>query len=211
MRLPASHCVVFVAACLFLASCKHNPRAYSRYTADQKSTNAQLLIKSVDIVEQNPSSAPSKKLEEWKDSGDPKHSKLPVFDVVVRLQNTSDSSIQDADFIAVTTFDFVVAPTYLFQGDVAQILRNGDWGRLVSVDDVKIETVPYVKSSESVELRIKGFNLSDLLASYNGQDHTLWPWGLRVNVHVINREMRRVALGQTTLRIIPTDSRLRAK
>ena len=114
-------------------------------------------------------------------------------------------------FIAVTTFDFVVAPTYLFQGDVAQIFRNGDWGRLVSVDDVKMETVPYVKSSESVELRIKGFNLSDLLASYNGQDHTLWPWGLRVNVHVINREMRRVALGQTTLRIIPTDSRLRAK
>jgi hypothetical protein len=50
-----------------------------------------------------------------------------------------------------------------------------------------------------------------MLAEYNGQDHTLWPWGLKVNVHVVNREMKRVALGQTTLRIIPADGRLRAK
>jgi len=80
-----------------------------------------------------------------------------------------------------------------------------DWS---SVDDVKMATVPFVKSSEIAELRIKSFNLGDLLAEYNGQDHTLWPWGLRVNVHVMDRQMNRVVLGQSSLRIIPADKRL---
>jgi len=130
---------------------------------------------------------------------------------VVVLQNISASSVQDVDFIALTTIDFVVAPTYLYQGDVRKILQNGNWSRLVSVDDVKMETVPYVKPGDEAELRIKGFNLGNLIASYNGQDGTLWPWGLRVNIHVMNREMSRVAVGQATLRMIPADSRFRAK
>lgn len=214
MRMRASHWAIFLAACLFMASCEQDRRVYSRETelssANKKSP---LAIKSVELVEQDLSlaSSTSKKLEEWKDSGDPKLSKLPVFEVVVMLQNISDSSVQDADFIALTTIDFVISPTYLYQGDVRKILQNGNWGRLGSVSDVKMETVPYVKPGEGVEVRIKGFNLSDLPLAYNGQDHTLWPWALRVNVHVMNREMRRVAFGQATLRMIPADNRLRAK
>lgn len=208
MGIRASHLVLFLAVCSFVAVCEQDPRPSSQST-DQKS---RVTIKSVDIVEQDlSSSATSKKLEEWKDSGDPKLSKLPVFDVVVMLQNLQDSSVQDADFIALTTIEFVIAPTYLYQGDVRKILQNGSWGRLTSVNDVKMETVPYLKSGEGAEMRIKGFNLSDLPARYNGQDDTLWPWGLRVNVHIINREMRRVASGQATLRMIPSDHRLRAR
>lgn len=205
MRMRVTHCAVVLSACLFVASCEQNPQAFSRKTSDQQPTTSQLLIKSVDIM------ASSKKLEEWKDFGGPNQSRLPVFDVVVMGQNRSDSSIQDADLIALTTIEFVIAPTYLHQGDVNKILKDASWSRLVAVNDVKMETVPYVKPGEDLELRITGFNLSDLLAAYKGQDDTLWPWALKVSVHFLNREMRRVALGQTTLRMIPADSRLRAK
>ena len=200
MRARASHWAIVVIACSFVTACEQNPRAYS-HSADQKST---ITIQSVEIFQQDLS--PSK-FEEWKDTGS---SRLPVFDVLMRLQNISPSSVQEADFIALTTMDFVIAPTYLYQGDATKILKNGNWSRLISVDDVKMETVPYVQSGEVVELRIRGFNLNKLLEDYNGQDHTLWPWGLRVNVHVINREMSRIAFGQATLRMIPSDNRLPA-
>ena len=76
-------------------------------------------------------------------------------------------------------------------------------------NDVKLQTVPYVKAAESVELKITGFNLSDLLAGYNGEDDTLWPLGLKVDV--MNHQMSRVALGQATLKIIPAYGRLPRK
>ena len=212
MYIKPRQWAIFLVACSFVASCArdHRARGTDLSSTEQKSAP---IIKSVEIVEQDVAlaSATSKKLEEWKDSGDPKLSRLPNFDVVVVLQNISASSVQDADFIALTTIDFVVAPTYLYQGDVRKILQNGNWSRLVSVDDVKMETVPYLKPGDEAELRIKGFNLGNLIASYNGQDGTLWPWGLRVNIHVMNREMSRVAVGQATLRMISADSRLRAK
>jgi hypothetical protein len=201
MGARASHWAVLVAACSFLSACGPNPRAYFHST-DQKPT---ITIKSVEIIEEDVS---RKKIEEWKDTG---NSNLLVFDVLIRLQNISPSTVQDADFIALTTMEFVIAPTYLYQGDAMKILQNGNWSRLISVDDAKMETVPYVKSGDVVELRIKDFNLNKLLEDYNGHDHTLWPWGLRVNVHVMNREMSRVAFGQATLRIIPADNRLPAK
>lgn len=212
MYIKPRQWAIFLVACSFVASCAQDHRAPGTDLSSTEQKSAP-IIKSVEIVEQDLPllSAASKKLEEWKDSGDPKLSRLPNFDLVVVLQNMSASSFQDADFIALTTIDFVVAPTYLYQGDVRKILGNGNWTRLVSVDDVKMETMPYVKPGHEAELRIKGFNLGDLLASYNGQDDTLWPWGLRVNVQVMNREMRRVAFGQATLRLIPSDSRLRGK
>lgn len=76
-----------------------------------------------------------------------------------------------------TTIESVIAPTYLYQGDVGKILQNGSWGRDISVDDVRMKTVPYVQAGEDVGLKIGSFNLNGLLEEYNGQDHTLWPWG----------------------------------
>lgn len=203
MLTKPSHWAFFLAVCFLILGCQPKQRVNSD-SSDQK---PRVIIKSVEIVEQDPSgiSTSPKKLEEWTDMG---NSKLPVFDVVVHLENVSESSIQDSDFIVLTTMDFVIAPTYLYEGDVRRILREGNWSRLGSVDDVKMATMPFIKSSEIAGLRINGFNLGNLLGEYNGQDHTLWPWGLRVNVHVMDRQMNRVVSGQSSLRIIPADKRI---
>jgi hypothetical protein len=66
-----------------------------------------ITFKSVEIVKQD---LPLSRFEEWKDTG---KSKLPVFDVLMRLENNSPSAVQDADFIVLTTMEFVIAPTYL--------------------------------------------------------------------------------------------------
>jgi hypothetical protein len=201
MRAKSSHWTILVVACSFVSACGQNPTAYS-HLADQKTT---ITFKSIEIVKQD---LPLSRFEEWKDTG---KSKLPVFDVLMRLENNGPSAVQDADFIVLTTMEFVIAPTYLHQGDAKKILQNGHWSRLISADDVKMGIVPYVKSGDVVELRIRDFNLKNVLEEYNGQDHTLWPWGLRINLHIMDRDMSRVAFAQATLRLVPSDKRLPAK
>ncbi len=151
------------------------------------------------------------KLERWKDTSDPKVPHPEVFDVVCQIENKSDSAIQEGDFIILTTIDFIIAPTYLYQGDVHKIIQDHNWGRVNSVDDVKIEKVPYLKPGERAQIGIKGFNLGKTLKQFDGEDDTLWPWALRVNVRVLSRDMTQVALGQAILQMIPGDGRLSAK
>lgn len=151
------------------------------------------------------------RLERWKDTSDPKIPHPESFDVLCQIKNESDSAVQDGEFIILTTIDFVVAPTYLHNGDVEKIINEVGWGRLVTMDDVKMEKVHYLRPKETAEIKIKGFHLGRLLKLYNGEDDTLWLWVLRVNVRVLSRDMTQVGLGQAILQMIPADRRLSAK
>ena len=151
------------------------------------------------------------KLERWKDTSDPKVPHPEVFDILCSIENKGDSAIQEGDFIILTTIDFAVAPTYLHNGDVNKIVNDVGWGRVASMDDIKMERVPYLRSQERAQIKIKGFNLGRVVKEFNGKEDTLWPWALRVNVRVLSREMTPVVLGQVVLPVIPADGRLAAK
>jgi hypothetical protein len=119
--------------------------------------------------------------------------------------------IQHGDFIVLTTIDSVVAPTYLHGGDVNKIINEVGWSRVVAMDEVKMEIVPYLEAKGSTKEKIEGFKLGSLLKQFRGEDDTLWPWALRVNVRVLTRDMTQVAIGQAILPMIPSDRRLSAK
>lgn len=57
------------------------------------------------------------------------------------------------------------------------------------MDDVKLEKVPYLQPKATAEMKIKEFKLGDLFRVFNGEEDTLWPWALRMNVTVINRNL----------------------
>ncbi len=151
------------------------------------------------------------KLDQWKDASDPKIPHPEAFDVLCHIENKGDSTIQQGDFIILTTLESVVAPTYLHGGDLKAIMNEVHWLRETAVDDVKMEEVPYIQPKGSAPVKIKGFNLGNLLKQFNGEEDTLWPWALRINVHIMNRDMTRVALGQAILPMIPSDRRLSTK
>jgi hypothetical protein len=199
--------ILLIILCSLVAGCQKEPAANPPAPNPEPS----VTIQSVDLIEGTVASAGTslRRLEEWKAPNN--SAKLPVFDVVMKFQNPGASTLQDGDLIILTTIDFVIAPTYLHDGDVHKILDSLNWARQSNVDDVKMQAVPFMRSGDVAEVRITGFDLSDLFTFYNGEDDTLWPWGLRVNVHLMNREMNRVALGQATLRIIPADTRLAQK
>jgi hypothetical protein len=150
------------------------------------------------------------KLVQWKDSDDPNIPHPDVFDVLCTVENKTDAVIQEGDFLVVTTVDFTVAPTYAYAGDINKLIAGHTFSRL-PMDDLKFAHVPYLRPHDQAQLRLKGFELGQVLKQFDGTEHTLWPWALRVNVRVMNREMTPVMLDQITLPIFPSDKRLAAE
>ena len=151
------------------------------------------------------------KLERWKDTSDPNVPHPQIFDIVCPIENKGDVAIPEGDLINLTIMDFVVAPTYLHNGDVNKIVNEVGWARVGSMDDIKMELVPYLKPKDRAQVKLKGFDLSRVVKEFQGKGDTLWPWALRVNVRVLSRDMTPVALGQVILPMIPSDIRLTAK
>jgi len=151
------------------------------------------------------------KLAKWKDTSDPNVPHPAVFDVVCTIENKSDSVIQEGDLVVLTTVDFIVAPTYAYSGDVNKVIEDHSWGRVASMDDLRLERVPFLRPHVHAQLKLKGFDLGKVVKEFNGKDDTLWPWALRVNVRVLNREMTPVVLGRVILPVFPTDNRLASK
>jgi len=151
------------------------------------------------------------KLERWRDTTDPKVPHPEVFDVICQIENQGNSAVQYGDFIVVTTFDSVVAPSYLHRGDVNKIISEVAWARIGALDDVKMEVVPYLKLKGSTRVRIPGVKLGALIAQFNGEGDTLWPWALRANVRILTRDVVQVATSQAVLPMIPSDNRVMSK
>ena len=76
------------------------------------------------------------------------------------------------------------------------------------MDDLRLERVSFLRHHDHAQLKLKGFDLGKVIKEFNGNDDTLWPWALRVNVWVLNREMRSMALGRVILPVFPADNRL---
>lgn len=205
--------VIVMAVAIFASSC-----ARSTITADSStsvSTNqskANLRINSVEIFGWWGQSQKSYiKLEKWKDTTDPNIPHPQTFDLICELENVTNTSIQDGDYFALVTVDFIVAPTYLHQGDVNKIMNEVSWGHIGTFDDLKMEVVPFMAEGEKNQIKFKDFSLEALLKSLNGEDDTLWPWALRANIHILDRDMVRVAQGQVIMPMIPSDKRLAIK
>lgn len=151
------------------------------------------------------------KLSRWKDTGDSKVPHPSYFDVLCTIENKSDSAIQHGDLFALTTVEFILAPTDAYSGDVNKVIEANTWGRIVPMDDLRLEPVPYLLPGDHAELKLKNFDLGKVIKEFDGKDDTLWPWALRVNVQILNRDMTSVALGRAILPLFPENNRITGK
>jgi hypothetical protein len=151
------------------------------------------------------------KLARWKDTSDPNVPHPAVFDVLCTIENQADTVIQEGDLVVLTTVDFIVAPTYAYSGDVNKVIEDHNWSRVGSMDDLRLERVPFLRPHDHAQLKLKGFDLAKVVKEFNGKEDTLWPWAVRVNVRVLNREMTPIALARAILPVFPADKRLAAK
>jgi hypothetical protein len=110
------------------------------------------------------------------------------FDVIAVVKNKGHSSVQDGQFILLTTLDFVVAPNAPLN-EADKIIKEYSWSRDGLVDDVKLAHVPFLESDKTARIEFKGFDLSKSNKVLSDRDMIERVWAIKVTVHVLDRNM----------------------
>jgi len=133
------------------------------------------------------------------------------FDIVCRV--TEDKASYSQDFLVWTTIDFLVTrPSKRFERMTPEQLdQEYSWGQVVEMDDLKSAPVYFLGPGESRSIVIKGYDLSAVMASFPPNDPApLWPWLMRINIHVQDRSGNEVGFGSKVLSLRPYASRIKS-
>lgn len=134
------------------------------------------------------------------------------FDVICKLVGAR--SLLSQDFIVTTTMDFLVAPERKEFADLspAKLGEQVSWGQVAEMKDIRSEAVYALRPGERRSVVIRGFDLSEVLAAFPPhKDGSLWPWLVRINIHVQDREGNQVGSQQRTFSLKPTASRIEGR
>jgi hypothetical protein len=130
------------------------------------------------------------------------------FDVICNV--IGEPSLKTGDFFLWTTVDFLVAPVTeeYAQKDTDQLAKEIGWGQVTEMLDFKAVPIYLLKPGESRRVVIRDFNLEKVLAAFPiGDAGNLWPWLIRLNIHIQDRSGESIAFSQKTLRLWPGLSR----
>lgn len=172
---------VLILAVLCLPTCtKHDPATNVKSNTGLSSDGAKLVIKSVEFYGWSGEGEKRKyvKLSKWEEVIKGNVSNPASFDVVCQVEYKGDLAIQEADYFALTTLVFLVGPDNQPPGD-DNGTPNHNWSRLVTVNDVKMQVVPYLKSNETRQITFKDFDLGDQIKRFNDEDDILGRGRLR--------------------------------
>lgn len=125
------------------------------------------------------------------------------FELVCELRGEPDLSA--GDFLVWATADFLVAPVteeYEKMG-TEQIGSNLGWGTIAEIQDFGAMPIYSLRPQETKHVVMKNFDLSFPV----GNEGNLWPWLIRLNVHVQDRTGRQIGSAERVLRLWPDSVR----
>jgi PEGA domain-containing protein len=131
------------------------------------------------------------------------------FDVACEIRGELDLSTED--FFLWTTVDFLVAPvTEAYEKmDIDQTGSSVSWGQVTEMHDLKGVPIYSLRAGDTRRVVIKDFDLEKALESFPvGNAGNLWPWLLRINVHIQNRAGKQIVSAAHIVRLWPDSIRL---
>jgi len=114
------------------------------------------------------------------------------------------------DYFVWTTVDFLVAPvTRAYeQMDNSTLSSSVGWGQMAEMRDLRASPINLLRPGEAQKVAVKGLDLSPVLAAFPvGEDGELWPWLIRISVHVQDRSGKQLTSAERTLRLAPNSAR----
>jgi hypothetical protein len=132
----------------------------------------------------------------------------PIFDVTCDVVGGLDVSA--GDYLLWTTVDFLVAPvTRAFeQMDDDKLGLSVGWGQVTEMRDLNSTPIYFLRPGERRHIVVKQLDLRPVLEAFPvGDAGELWPWLIRLTVHIQDRSGERVALTQRTWRLSPNPAR----
>ena len=147
--------------------------------------------------------------KEFRESRNGRVTPATKFDVVCEISGELDLSTED--FFLWTTVDFLVAPvTEAYEKmDIDQTGSSVSWSQVTEMHDLKAVPIYLLRAGETRRVVIKDFDLKRALASFPvGNAGNLWPWLLRINIHIQDRAGKQIVSAAHKARLWPDSIRL---
>ena len=138
------------------------------------------------------------------------HRLLPSAKFDVMCEVAGQPNLDAGDYFLWTAIDFVVAPVKLAyeRMDNKELGSSATWGQVTEMRDLKAVPIYSLLPGESRRIFVKGFDLTGTLAAFSGDDTgELWPWLIRVTIHIQDRSGNNIAVAEQTLRLSPVNAR----
>lgn len=120
------------------------------------------------------------------------------------------TDVLEDDYFLWTTVDFLVSPlTHTYeQMNNDELAASVGWGQVTEMRDLKAVPIYAVRPDESRAVIVKDLDLGTVLAAFPvGNAGELWPWLVRVTVHVQDRSGKHLAVAERILRLSPSPAR----
>jgi len=130
------------------------------------------------------------------------------FDVECEIIGGEDDHF--GDYFVWTNVDFLIAPvTHAYeQMDNSALSASVAWGQVAEMRDLKGTPIYRLRPSEARKVAVGALDLSPVLSAFPVGDYgELWPWLIRVAVHVQDRSGKQLASAERTLRLVPNSDR----
>jgi hypothetical protein len=114
------------------------------------------------------------------------------------------------DFLLWTTVEFLVAPaTRRYEKvDPDAIASEVGWATLAEVADLKPISIYALGPGQTRRVVIKGFDLKKAVAAFPiGNPENLWPWLVRLEIHVQDRNGKQIGSAERIVRLFPDSVR----
>lgn len=131
-----------------------------------------------------------------------------IFDVTCDV--IGGSAQLAGDLFVWTTVDFLVAPVTRAheQMDKDKLAASVGWGQVTEMQDLRSTPIYFLRPGETRHIVVKRFDLRPVLEAFPvGDAGELWPWLIRVVVHVQDRDGIQVATAQGMWRLSPHAAR----
>ena len=94
------------------------------------------------------------------------------------------------------------------QMDDGELASNVSWGQMPEMRDFRAAPVYWLRPDETRQVVVKDLDLRPILATFPvGADSQLWPWLVRITVHVMDRSGKRITDAERIVRLVPTSAR----
>lgn len=196
----------FPAFCSFVRSQDVAPAVYEPARAERRT----LEIKNVKLVAWQVADNQRKLVEVHEFLETKQRHLIPSGKFDVECEIVGGEDVLAGDYFVWTTVDFLVAPvTRAYeQMDNSTLSSSVGWGQMPEMRDLKATPIYLLRPGESRQVFVKDLNLNPVLAAFRaGEDAGLWPWLVRVTVHIQDRSGRQLASAERTLRLSPSSAR----
>jgi hypothetical protein len=152
----------------------------------------------------------SRLIGRFRDNGPGKLLPSAKFSVVASVCNRM---AWQRDFLVWTSIESLVAPAVrdFATGRVDPTAGSISWGWMAELKDIRSKSIYSLANGACKKVSVGPFDLEPMMRSFDEPDSALplWPWALRITLHVATREGKEVGSRQEVVRIEPRSDRVR--